>query len=79
MRLPPYDKCLHFIGGTILAAVTVPFVGIVLSMALVTAIAVGKELWDYNHPPHQTELWDAFSTMLGGLPVWIAFGCGVIK
>lgn len=77
MPLPPYDKCLHFILGTLIACITVPFLGIVLSMVTVTILAAYKEVWDHYHKPHTPELWDALATMFGGLPVWIAYGCAL--
>lgn len=67
--LPPYDKCLHFIGGTILA-VSVIWLGMVVSVLLVALMAAGKEVWDHNNPPHRADVWDAIATVFGALPIW---------
>jgi hypothetical protein len=70
--IPPHDKCLHAIGGTVLA-VHVLWLGLPLSIASVVAIAVGYEIWQHFQPPSKFDIWDAVATVLGGLPVWIVW------
>ena len=71
MILPPYDKCLHFVGGqgiAFLAMVTFhhwhPYL---IALAAGVIVGVGKEVWDYYHPPHKCEGWDALATILGAV------------
>lgn len=68
--LPKYDKCLHFIGGQLVALATV-WAGIYWSMGAVSAVAVGKEVWDHYNPPHKEDVWDVVATIVGAFPVWI--------
>lgn len=71
-RLPPYDKCLHFIAGTVLA-LSVLFGSLAVSVLFVLAFAVGKEVADHFNPPHIADPWDSFATMIGACPVWLAW------
>lgn len=69
----PADKVLHFAGGAILAGLG----GIIspnVSLWLVVAAAVGKELYDGTlgrRYGHASDPMDALATVLGGLPVWV--------
>jgi len=64
------DKMAHYIGGGLLAVVSIPF-GFWWSIGLVALVATGKEAWDHFNPPHQGDVWDALATVLGGLPIWL--------
>lgn len=71
------DKKGHFIAGaiiTLLSALFAWIVGLPLWLMLVpTAIAaVGKEVYDRQHPEkHTCDVWDAVATVLGAVPVII--------
>ena len=67
----PADKVAHFAGGSIVAAVGF-LAGPFVSLYLVLAVGLGKELWDSFNPPHVADPWDLVATLLGGLPVWCA-------
>lgn len=69
----PWDKCLHFIGGTLIALVTIGL-GFGISVAFVGALAISKEVWDWRNPPHHADPLDALATCLGALPIWIVWG-----
>ena len=69
----PHDKCLHFIGGQVIAAITLPL-GVWWSLGIVAAMAVSKEVYDRLHPLTDTcELLDAVATVCGGVPVWFIY------
>lgn len=71
-ELFPWDKLAHFIGGTIIAAVTVP-VSLGLSVAVVATVAVVKELWDLSAEGHSSEWLDGLFGIAGGIPVWFVY------
>jgi len=68
-KLPPYDKCLHAIGGQIIALGTLSL-GLPWSIGIVLVVAIGKEIWDRYHPGHTCDVWDAIATISGGVPIW---------
>ena len=70
MRLPPYDKCLHFLVGQLVAFVMLVLLGLPWSLGMVAFVAIGKEVWDHYNPPHTPDVWDTVATMCGGVPVW---------
>lgn len=64
----PYDKALHYIGGTIIyllaSMVTVP----INALCVVALVAIFKEAYDAMHPAtHQVEAMDILFTVLGGI------------
>ena len=72
----PQDKLIHFLGGFLVAGVFA-LLGYPLHGLFVGAVvAVGKEIFDYYHPPHQCELMDAVATFAGAL---LAFTLTLIK
>ena len=73
----PKDKRLHMIGGALIMAAGLYLSGdTLLSMALVTTVALGKEVWDASG--HGTpEVMDAIATVAGGW--WVLFGVEVYR
>lgn len=72
----PQDKLIHFLGGFAVSAgfslVGHPHYG----LATGAAVSIGKEVYDYYHPPHQCEVLDAVATFAGTL---LAFSLTLIK
>ena len=75
-HFPAEDKLRHFATGTVGAFATVwlcLWVDLWVPASIVTVVAVGKELWDRQHQPHQADPWDAAATIMGALPIWIVW------
>lgn len=68
----PTDKAFHFIAGQVIALGSV-WMGLPWSIVIVVLIAAGKEVWDKHNPPHQCDVWDAVVTVVGAVPIWIAY------
>ena len=67
----PHDKCLHAIGGQVLALASIRL-GVLMSLGIVLAVGVLKEVYDLLHPAdHTAEVLDTVATFLGGVPVWV--------
>lgn len=66
----PADKLAHFAGGAVLASAGL-MVGLPVWLVtyLLIVIALGKEAYDYFHPDHTPDVFDALATMLGGATV----------
>ena len=80
----PADKVRHALGGAVLAVVILPLLilfgldpikACIYTEIIVAWVAVGKEGYDYTHPPHECSFYDALATALGVLlpiiPVFI--------
>ena len=73
IKLPivPQDKAWHFLGGQLVALAGLPF-GLWTSVVIVLFMAVGKEVYDQEHPQtHSCEVLDAVATLSGGIPIWL--------
>nr|WP_320132322.1 hypothetical protein [uncultured Holophaga sp.] len=71
--MPSKDQIAHAGTGLGLAAILIGF-GFWISLSVVVVAAIGKEVYDYYHPAtHTCEVMDACATILGGLPVWLAW------
>lgn len=68
------DKFGHFSGGSIIASVlSLLGTDAVNTLAAVAVVALGKELYDRQHPDkHTYDLWDAFWTVSGIVPTLLA-------
>ena len=63
----PVDKFLHFVTGAGGAVVLSLFIGF-WAVAVISAMAVLKEWYDYKHPLiHTADFLDGVATTLGGL------------
>ena len=63
----PADKVAHFAAGVVLFALFVHIINPINSLLVVSAIGVGKEIYDnQNKDKHSVELLDALATILGG-------------
>ena len=75
------DKVLHAAAGAIAQAVLRLLLPPVFSLAVVAAIAWGKERYDKAHAAeHDAEGWDAYATLLGGLALevgWTAIALAI--
>lgn len=70
----PHDKQGHFIAG-VLAYAAMHFASTIIGIAVVIAMAIGKEIYDwYYRENHTPEVWDAVATILGGV---LAYLCGI--
>ena len=68
MKLPAYDKLLHFIAGTYIYLVLAIFLHPALALLGVAIIGVGKELiWDKYMGKGCLEIKDFIYTFAGGL------------
>lgn len=69
--LIPYDKLLHFVGGQALAAAGIIAFPrqLVAVTAVVSLLGVGKEVYDYYHPPHECSVYDWLATTFGAVSV----------
>ena len=65
----PQDKLLHYLVGSLLAAITLPL-GWPPSVLAVVLVGLWRELAGNMDP------WDFLATLLGGCPVWLAFYLG---
>jgi len=66
------DKLMHYLVGSIIALLGLPFIGIAV-MFLVVCVAIGKELYDHYTGTGTPEYLDIVWTILGGLVVTIAY------
>lgn len=62
----PYDKCLHVIVGVIIFAI-LQLINVPMALVVVILVALGKEAYDYFHPRHTCDIWDAVATICGGI------------
>lgn len=70
----PHDKQGHFIAGVLTYALA-HFAGPMVGIAVVIAMAIGKEIYDQFHRENHTpEALDAVATILGGI---VGYICGV--
>ena len=70
----PHDKQGHFIAG-VLAYSMMHFASPIIGLAVVIAMAIGKEIYDWYHRENHTpEAWDAVATILGGV---VGYLCGI--
>lgn len=70
------DKIYHLVAGAVIATVSYLLFSVLVSVLLVLAAAVGKEIYDYvvNQiaekkflpPPHSVDIFDAIATVVGG-------------
>ena len=60
----PHDKALHMIGGVLIFAVAIALsLSLWMSLGVVTAVGIGKELVDRMDKLHHTpDIWDAIAT-----------------
>lgn len=40
-----------------------------IGLGVLVVAAVGKEIYDYYHPNHTCDVWDAIATIVGAIPV----------
>jgi len=59
----PHDKCLHFMYGSAIFFIFA-FINPLFSLVLTSCIAVGKEIYDYVTPGHETSIKDAIFTII---------------
>ena len=59
------DKLLHFVAGSLVYASSSWFLGY-YSLALVVAVAIGKEVYDHYYNG-TVDVYDAVTTVLGGI------------
>lgn len=59
------DKLLHFVAGSLVYASSSWFLGY-YALALVVAVAIGKEVYDYYYNG-TVDVYDAIATVLGGV------------
>lgn len=68
MKLPAYDKLLHFIAGTYIYLIFAIFLHPALALLGVVIIGVGKEfIWDKHLANGCLEIKDFIYTFAGGL------------
>lgn len=72
----PIDKLIHFLGGFLVAGIFALLGYPLPGLAVGAAVAIGKEIYDYYHPPHQCEALDAVATFAGA---FLAFSLTLIK
>lgn len=58
------DKLLHSFYGLLIAVGLIIFIGYWLALAVVTMIAIGKELYDKLSNTGTYDLWDALYTVI---------------
>lgn len=57
------DKTIHFLSGYMISTLfPVPTIGFLASVVA----GITKEIYDYHHPNHTCDKWDAIATSLGG-------------
>ena len=62
------DKLLHYLFGSIIAAVLLPFIGGVFALMVVAAVGIGKEVYDHFFGG-TVEAMDVVWTVFGGVVV----------
>jgi glycopeptide antibiotics resistance protein len=67
IRLLPYDKTLHLLGGVLIYLVCQNFLTWWISLAVVLIIAIGIEIYDKLSKTGTPELLDIVYTILGGV------------
>lgn len=72
----PKDKLLHYVTGQVIALVVLAFPNLLVGAAFAAAVFIGKEIHDYYTPGHKAEWNDVWASVLGGVPVYIAFLMG---
>jgi len=69
------DKYMHFIGGTLIFAVSHFVMAPMLALVAVLVMGIAKELYDNAHKAiHTPDYKDALATTLGGV---LGFICGM--
>lgn len=63
----PQDKLLHFFYGYVIFRFILLFGNIYIALAVVTIIAIAKEIWDYRSPNHEASIWDIVFTISSGV------------
>jgi len=70
----PADKQMHLMSGFLIAVVLTPFIGWA-SILWVSAIAIVKEIYDYEYKSiHTPDFYDWIATTLGGI-----FGTAIVS
>jgi len=62
----PYDKRLHIIVGCAIFLFASTVFPVDISIGSVIVAGIGKEIYDYFHPNHTCDFWDALATFAGG-------------
>lgn len=68
------DKLDHVFVGGFIAFVLTAFCGPLIAIAAALAAGIGKEVYDYFHPNHDCDVWDAICTFGGAV-----FGLGCVE
>jgi len=67
IKLLPYDKCLHLLGGVLIYLVCQNFLTWWISLSAVLVVAIGIEIYDKLSKTGTPELLDIVYTLIGGL------------
>jgi VanZ family protein len=62
----PKDKLLHIIVGFMIFIMAWVVLETAAALVLVFVAGTGKEIYDYFHPNHTCDIWDAIATYIGG-------------